>query len=133
MKKFTFMALAAAISFPVFAQSSATAVCDGGAGGDKNVAASTNFLRAPGGATTGTAFVMKCSNNVFLAYNESATAIAVGSASKKGKNTFGGTSEGGQVKVIGACSGECSATSASGAIPPFTSSGGTGTGTGTGT
>ena len=59
-----------------------------------------------------TDFKMKCSANVFLVYDEFATYVSVGAASKKGKTNFGGTSEGGAVaKIPGStdCTGGCTA------------------------
>jgi len=43
-------------------------------------------------------FKLKCSNNVFLAYAETSTAVGVCAGSKKGNKTYGGSSEGGAVK-----------------------------------
>ncbi len=80
----------------------ANLLCDGKAGGDKKVTA-TNTDDAP--MFIKSDFTMKCSANVFLGYDETATYVSVGAASVKGKNQFGGTSEGGSVKQIGECSG----------------------------
>lgn len=102
MKKAILLSLA--LAFPLAAQAAATAVCTGtGTGGDQTVTATSGNFIVNG-------FTMKCSANVFLGYDESATAVGVAAASKKGKNIFGGGSAGGQVKQISACSGECDGT-----------------------
>lgn len=78
--------------------SNATAVCDGaGAAGAKAIQAG-DFIKE--------AFNMNCSKNVFLDYSESPTVVTVCAASKKGKNAFGGSSDGGSVSAAGACAGD---------------------------
>lgn len=78
--------------------SNATAVCTGSdTAGAKSVSA---------GAFIKEAFNMNCSKNVFLDYSETATVVAVCAASKKGKNSFGGSSDGGSVSAAGACAGD---------------------------
>lgn len=58
-------------------------------------------------------FNMNCSKNVFLDYSESATVVTVCAASLKGKNAFGGSSDGGSVSAAGACAGDgCAQTDA---------------------
>jgi hypothetical protein len=51
-------------------------------------------------------FDVQCSNNTLVSYNEvGSTAFAVASGSKKGNQTFTGTSNGGAVAVDQKCSG----------------------------
>ena len=65
---------------------------------------------ATAGTSTGTpgtgefiqnAFTPQCSANVHLQWAQSATAVGVGSASTKGRNYFGGSSNGGGVQPTG--------------------------------
>jgi hypothetical protein len=46
-------------------------------------------------------FTPKCSANVYAAVEQNEIAFAVGSGSKKGKNLFAGSSNGGGVKSVG--------------------------------
>jgi len=70
-----------------------------------NVAASTtNFIK--------NAITPRCSANTFVNYTDNTTSVDVGSASVKGKNYFGGSSEGGAVTSRGQCTAVCSATDA---------------------
>jgi hypothetical protein len=62
------------------------------------------------------AFTPKCSANVYLAYEQDATAFAVGAASAKGKNVFSGSTNGGGVTSTAACAAAtCAASDATGA------------------
>ena len=55
----------------------------------------------------------KCSANTYVNFTETTVKIDVGSASKKGKKYFGGSSEGGAVKAIADCAQTpCAATDA---------------------
>ncbi|MCM8621629.1 MAG: hypothetical protein NFW16_07785 [Candidatus Accumulibacter sp.] len=85
-------------ALPALAAGSQT-FCNGGAAGNGLVAATasqTDFVKVP--------FTPKCSANVFLVGNDrSATLYTVGSASIKGKSSFGGSSAGGGVVRIGDC------------------------------
>ncbi|MBX9848234.1 MAG: hypothetical protein K2X64_02985 [Rhodocyclaceae bacterium] len=57
-----------------------------------------------GGATTdfvAVTFTGRCSANVFMTYQQNATAMAVGSASRKGGNIFSGSTAGGGVQPTG--------------------------------
>lgn len=91
--------------------------------------ASTNCSGAAGnGATAGTAsdgtlfvrvaFTPKCSNNVLLQSDQSATSLWVGSASSKGKNSFKGSTNGGAPVTHAACASStgCVATDAGNAL-----------------
>ena len=97
MKKALLVSLV--LAFPLVAQAAVTPVCDGGPGGDKPVTKGSNFIV--------NSFTMKCSANVFLKYDENATAVGVASVSKKGKNIFAGGSAGGQVKPTGTTCTDC--------------------------
>lgn len=77
-------------------------------------------------------FTPKCSANTYVSYSQTATVFGVGSSSLKGKNKFGGSSEGGGVISKGACSATpCAQTDAS--TEAATAAGSSGSGTGTGT
>lgn len=93
------------------AQAAAFAVCSGNAGTNgATVTANSKFVQ--------TGFIPKCSNNVFMSYDEEQTYGAVGAASKKGKNAFKGNSVGGGVlpgTTACAASG-CAATDATTAL-----------------
>lgn len=89
MKKIVISIAALLISAPLFAAN--TAVCDGGGAGDKAVSAAGTPLFIQVG------FTQKCSANVFLNYDESATVVTVAAANKKGKFPYTGTSAGGAV------------------------------------
>jgi len=71
------------------AQVQATDACTGSAA-DATIATQAGSFIVNG-------FTMKCSNNVYLGYTESDTAIGVCAASKKGSMKYGGTSDGGSV------------------------------------
>lgn len=76
----------------------ATAVCAGDADAKAQkitAVPATGFIKED--------FNMNCSKNVFLNYAEDAFMVGVCSVSKKGKNKFGGSSEGGSVGNKGAC------------------------------
>lgn len=74
----------------------ATAVCAGDADAKaKPITAAAKFIKED--------FNMNCSKNVFLNYAEDDFMVGVCSVSKKGKNKFGGSSEGGSVGNKGAC------------------------------
>lgn len=78
--------------------SAATNVCTGGAATSASVQGSdTQFIQVT--------FTARCSNNVFLSYDQNTTVLAVGAASKKGKNYFAGHSNGGGISVNGVCPG----------------------------
>lgn len=68
------------------------------------------------------AIIPRCSANTYVNFTETTTSIAVGSASKKGKKYFGGSSEGGAVTSKGDCSGTCSATDATAGVTAASSS-----------
>ena len=70
-------------------------VCGGSATGSSyNVTTSaTSFVSI--------AFTVRCSANVFLSYTDSQTVMAVGAASRKGKNIFAGHTNGGGVRPTG--------------------------------
>lgn len=113
MKKLIVIALALSAS-QVFAQAiTDNAVCKGVAstkatigGGSGNVVETPTFIR--------TGFEFQCSNNVFLyAAENTATLLTVGSASAKGNQYFGGSSNGGAITGIGKCAADpCTATDA---------------------
>lgn len=88
--------LAAFASVSVYAADA----CTGKGADDKEVLESeadgTKFVRVPGQK-------IKCSANVLATYDQSATALWVGAASKKGKNSFKGNTAGGAVKVHALC------------------------------
>lgn len=54
----------------------------------------------------------KCSANVNLAYDQGPVGFTVGANSVKGKNSFGGSTLGGQVRVSAACAAACTSAEA---------------------
>lgn len=82
------LAIAAAASM----EAGAVTVCSGGGGTSAQVSVGGGtdiFIKA--------GFTARCSNNVALAYDETATYMRVGSVSVKGRNMFAGSSVGGAV------------------------------------
>lgn len=80
-----------------FAQAASTAVCTGPITAGPGVAITADedlFVKVD--------IAPKCSANVQLAYDQDATTFGVCANSKKGKNSFGGTTEGGGVSAQGA-------------------------------
>ena len=109
MKKTLMLACLAATTLGSIAlDANATAVCDG-TGVSKAVTAATTaaFIKV--------AFTAQCSQNVFSNYSENALSMGVVAGSAKGKNYFGGgTNGGGGVKNLGSCATTgCSATEVS--------------------
>ena len=79
----------------------ATAVCTGNADGSREDVTAANpaaFIKED--------FKMNCSKNVILNYAEDDFMVGVCAVSKKGKNKFGASSEGGSVSNKGACQAE---------------------------
>lgn len=115
MKKIALAMVLAGFSFGAMAAATGDA-CTGTAAGTATGAPGTNeFIKAE--------FTPKCSANTFVSFSQTATAIGVGSASIKGKNRFGGSSEGGGVTQRGACSASpCAQGDASGAATTALSS-----------
>jgi hypothetical protein len=95
MKKALILSVLAAVAVSPLAN--ATAVCDGAAAGaTKAVTTSADsFVIVP--------FTAQCSANVYSNYSEDATRLGVVAGSKKGKNFFGGSTNGGGIKPQGAC------------------------------
>ena len=103
MKKLILIAALAA--FPVASMAAATVACTGGS------------PTAITGVTDGSKFVQvdlnpQCSANSIVEFDQSSTALWGGSGSAKGKNTFFGSTNGGSVKVHGACLASGCATTA---------------------
>ena len=96
MKKVLILAAMAASA--VSSQANATAACGGGSGANFNFA-----LGATDSQFVKTAFTVKCSNNVFSNYSESAVALGVVAGSAKGKNYFGGGTGAGGIIPMGTC------------------------------
>jgi len=93
MKKLILATALTVLTAPVFA---ATPVCTGLDAADATVSDNDMFIQNQ--------FTQKCSANVFLQYAEDSTNAAVGSASKKGKNVFAGSTAGGAVAPTGTTS-----------------------------
>lgn len=92
-------------------------VCDGG------VAIKNKVNGGAGTAVTTPLFIkngfdVQCSANTLVSYNEvSASQFAVGSGSKKGNQSFKGSSSGGGIAVFGTCpSSGCTPTETSAAL-----------------
>lgn len=76
----------------------AVTVCTGAGAASSQVAGvTTSFIQVT--------FSARCSANVFLQYDQNTTVLAVGSASRKGKNYFAGHSNGGGIVTNGVCAG----------------------------
>lgn len=93
---------------PVVAMAATTTLCNGGT--------ATKLA----GDTTGASFVRvdlnpQCSANTIVQVDQSATALWGGSGSKKGKNAFLGSTNGGAVKVHAACATSGCSTTETGA------------------
>ncbi len=94
MKKALILSVLAAAA--VSPMANATAVCDGAAPGvSKSVSANSLFVLV--------GFQTQCSSNVYSNYTESPTAFGVVAGSKKGKNLFGGSTNGGGVRQVSSC------------------------------
>ena len=107
MKKILVTAAVAALSNAAFA----TDVCTGeDPGAPHDVTAGTNFITSN--------FTVNCSANVYLSYGEDSNSAWVGSASKKGKFAFSGSTNGGGVTpMTSACAATgCTASDAQGAM-----------------
>lgn len=102
MKKALILSVLAAAAVSPLAN--AAAVCDGGSGANVDI--------APAGtpAFIKVGFTAKCSANVYSNYSENDNQVGVVAASKKGKNYFGGGSNGGGVRALGTCSTTCGTT-----------------------
>jgi hypothetical protein len=113
MKKLLLVSVCAVGSLVSFgAMADATVICTGGAAGNGAV---------PNSGTPGTHFMVnaiapKCSTNVHLAGTDGTSGAwyTIGAVSAKGKNKFGGHTNGGSVAPAGACavSGGCTAAEA---------------------
>lgn len=80
------------------AQAASQNICGGTAGSGTAVDAATD-----GSTFVRTTFKPQCSQNVLLTVDQSATALWGAAGSKKGKNIFGGSSNGGAVRAVGTC------------------------------
>lgn len=109
--KMVLLASLCALSSSAF--SAATLVCEGGAAinGTLIPASTDQFVR--------TAFTPKCSANIFMAYDQNATAFAASAGSRKGNAVFGGHSGGGGVAQVDTCDlgTGCTSAKATGALP----------------
>lgn len=70
---------------------------------DKGTAQQANLTAGGASDFVKTSFPVKCSSNVYLDVLQNAVAIAAAGGSAKGKNVFGGTSAGGTVSAVIAC------------------------------
>lgn len=84
-----------------FANAAATAVCSGAA----NASAQPVTAAVDTELFIKETFNMNCSKNTFVQYDQDTFAVGVCAASVKGKNKFGGSSEGGSVGNKGECTG----------------------------
>lgn len=103
MNKLMIAALVAALPMAsAFAAGSGagTLVCTSGAAAAGGIPGnSANFVK--------NTILPKCSANVNLAYDQGPVGFTVGANSVKGKNSFGGSTLGGQVRVSAACQAAC--------------------------
>ena len=92
------LAALALVAVSGFAQAASTAVCGGAtqATNGTTISSSTDgFVKVD--------LTPKCSANVNMAYDQTGTTFGVCSNSVKGKNNFGGSTEGGGVTQKSAC------------------------------
>lgn len=107
MKKTIFAMLLAGMASGAFAGSGDA--CAGGAAANATVAEADSDFAV-------TAINFRCSQNVFLSWEDTSTVMAVGAGSAKGKNAFKGNSSGGAITVHAACAATgCLDTDAQGA------------------
>lgn len=101
MKKIILVSVALAGILGSLNASAATQICTGGGAG--------NAVNIPAAGGAGnfmvTAIATKCSANVFVQGDDGTNGsfYSVGSASKKGKSMFAGTTNGGSIAVSGTC------------------------------
>lgn len=95
------LVLAMLLGVAGLSHAAATTVCDGAAD------ASSQPVTAADGTDLfiKETFNMNCSKNTFVKYDQDTFAVGVCAASVKGKNRFGGSSEGGSVGNKGTCTG----------------------------
>ena len=108
MKKYLEIAMGAMAVVGAVAATPAMAgtgnACTGVAASSYNMTtASNSFVQIP--------FTGKCSANVFMSWEDSQTVMAVGAASKKGKNIFIGHTNGGGVRPKGTATADVCAAS----------------------
>ena len=79
-------------------------ICDGGAAGTNKVEGGPGTAVGANAIFIKNGFNMQCSANTIVSYNEvSVNAVAVGSGSKKGNQSFAGSSMGGSIGVSANC------------------------------
>lgn len=103
MKKVLVLMTGLLAASTVFAASASVCNAPTAASDGTAISGTTGFTAAAGG-TTGfviNTFTPKCSANVYAAIEQSEIAAAVASGSKKGKNLFSGSTNGGGVKPSG--------------------------------
>lgn len=104
MKKISVLLFGLLCAGQVFAQAAGTPCVNG---------APSPVAPVAGGSFVVLTFTPKCSANVDAAFEQNTIAFVVGSASRKGKNRFVGSTGGGGVTGAGCAAVTCTATDAS--------------------
>lgn len=101
MKKIAFVIASAVVASSALAAGTTICAAPTQAGNGTQIAGNVGY----GGSASGfviNAFTPKCSANVFAAIEQSEISLATAAGSKKGKNLFTGSTNGGGVKPTGA-------------------------------
>lgn len=100
MKKLIIVAASVLAASSVYAAPATVCSRLSAAGNGSAIDGSVGFTAAAGGSTgfVINSFTPKCSANVYAAVEQSEIALAVAAGSAKGKNLFGGSTNGGGVK-----------------------------------
>jgi len=103
MKKISFAVTAMLAASSVYAASESVCSAPTTAGDGTAISGTLGFTAAASGSTgfVINTFTPKCSANVFAAVEQSEISLATAAGSKKGKNMFTGSTNGGGVKPTG--------------------------------
>ncbi len=103
MKKISFAVTAFMAASSVYAASASVCSAPTNAGDGTAISGTLGFTAAASGSTgfVINTFTPKCSANVFAAVEQSEISLATAAGSKKGKNMFTGSTNGGGVKPTG--------------------------------
>ena len=126
MKKISVALTAMLAASSVYAAPAAVCTADTAAGNGTQITSTVGFTAAAGGSTGFVInnFTPKCSANVHAAIEQSEIALASAAGSKKGKNLFAGSTQGGGVASVGQVTNGASATDATGAATTALAAGG---------
>lgn len=111
MKKISFVVTAMLAASSVYAAPASVCAAPTNAGDGTQISSTTGY----GGTASGfvvNSFTPKCSANVYAAVEQTEIALASAAGSKKGKNVFAGSSNGGGVKSVAQVANGASASDA---------------------